>query len=88
MYTDIFQCTQCDHSKVNLGTPKLAWNIEVKKIKSILIIFEKVRNVLVSNMLETGAVLTTADVEFQVKYDLPQFLNWVLGKFQCFSFNF
>ena len=27
MYTYIFQCKQHDHSKVNLDTLKLAWNV-------------------------------------------------------------
>ena len=28
-YIKIFQCTQCDHSIVNLDTPKLTWNVSV-----------------------------------------------------------
>ena len=26
-YTVIFHCTQCNHSKVNLSTPELSWNV-------------------------------------------------------------
>ena len=29
MYADIFKCTQCHHSKVNLDRPKLARNVLV-----------------------------------------------------------
>ena len=33
------------------------------------------------NVLDTNAVLATIDIEFHVKYDLPEY-------FLCFSFNF
>ena len=42
----------------------------------------------VSNVLETGVMLVIINVEFHVKYDLPQFLNWFLDISESFSFNF
>ena len=39
-------------------------------------------------MFETGVVLATINVEFHVKYDLPEFLNQALDKFSCFIFYF
>ena len=38
-------------------------------------------------MFET-TVLATINVELYVKYDFPQFSNWVLNIFECFFFHF
>ena len=38
-------------------------------------------------MFDTGAVLATIDVEFYVKYELPEFLNQALANFFVFLFS-
>ena len=38
-------------------------------------------------MFDTGAVLATVNVEFYVKYKLPEFLNQALANFFMFFFS-